>query len=449
MRGYIVSEVVNNLLLKIFMIVVTSVILIAWYDIFCERKDEQKNLIIPMLWYVSIDLVLISCIQGILQKYLPNNETRQLVTGIQFVQEIILECLLLISKYRGSFKKKFLLYLPYIIGIPAIGMFIQSILNVDLIVARKGSYYIEAINNVTLLIATYLVILIIGETYRSFKYKKNNPQFVFFAVILAAQVVLHYIFEKAFLTLADEGKMNWYLIGYIFSAIILLCVGAIYQNHLRELEYKRFESERQRIWEQRADYYQVTSKATTELKKMEHDFKKHLLIIGQLAKANRLESLDDYLNDVVSHVSPSNKMVDAGNLTLSAILTLMAKRCSKNDIAFKYNLEYKELRINDFDLSTIMGNILENAFEASIKIEDASKRHIKLSIQEKRGIILIICRNYYVDKIKDFATYIKRDNEDEGNHGLGLINVRDAVKKYDGEVVVETKSQQFEIQIVI
>ena len=444
------GKVASSIILEIFIAVITSAILIAWYDTFCRRKDERKSFVIPIVWYVIIDLVLKYCAYHILQKYFIGYATLGTVAAaIQFIQEMVLECILFLGKYKGSFKKKILLYIPYIIVFPIIETLIQAATNKDLVVAAKNSYYIEAVSNVNLLIAMYLVILIIGSTFRYFKYRKYNPQFIFFVAILVMQLVLHHFFEKAFLTIADESKMNWYLIGYIFSAIILLCISAIYQNHLKELEYKRLENERQRTWKQEADYYQSKSMATTELKKREHDSKKQLLIISQLASENKHKELKAYLESVITQTSPSVKVVEADNAVVSAILTVMNAQCRENDIVFKHILEYKTLRIEDFDLSTIIGNILENAYEASLKVADTNKRNIKLLIQEEKNIILIRCENYYEGILDGDGGSLRSSKADKNKHGLGLGNIQDAAEKYNGKVSVETHGQIFEIQIAL
>lgn len=444
------SKMINSFLLEVLIGVATSAILIAWYDVFCERKKRQKKFIPSIILYVVIDMTLAFCVNYMSRKYFAHTEMVGALTAlIRLAQQTILEWVLFIGKYQESLKKKLALYVPYIVIIPAIEMFIQSTMNKELVAAAIKSYYINAINDVTMLVAMYIIILIVGAIYRYIKYKKRNPQAVLFAVILAAQLTLHYFFEKVFLTTVYESDMSRYLIGYILSSIILLCVGAIHQNHLKDLDYKRLENERQRSWEQKANYYQTKSGTTTELKKMEHDFKKHLLIISQLSQTNQKQELKDYLNSVAEHINPDNDIVEAGNLVISTILTLMTARCRENDISFKYNLGYKELRIADFDLSIILGNVLENAFEASMKVDDIVKRSIKLFIQEEKSIIFIRCQNYYMDTIESNGKSIKSSKADKNNHGLGLSNVQDAVKHYDGEVDITTAGQLFEIQIIL
>jgi len=450
MKGALVGQTFSGILLSIFTGVMMCVILIAWYDIFCKRKDEQNKFVMLTVFYVLINLGWIYSVEVVLQKYFITSKVIGMPTAlIQLVFEILLEWFLFVRKYKGSFKKRFLLFLPYILIIPAVGMFIQTSINKDLVIAAKCNYYIKAISDVTLLVTMYLVVLIIEEVYQFKKHKKYNPQFVIFTIVLVAQLLVHALFEHAFLTMANDNNMPLYFIGYCLSATILLCVSILHKKNLKDLEYKRFERERQRTWEQRAEYYKTASEATTALREMKHDIKKYLLITRQLLRSNQTSALEEYLESVIGNVGMSDAIVDARNTTISAILTLLAAHCKENNIVFEYDLGYKKMLVTEFDLSTILGNILENAFEASVKVQNEAKRNIKLMIYEEKGIVVISCQNFYEGVITRNGEEFISSKVDKDNHGLGISNIYEAVKRYDGEVEIEIKAQIFKINVIL
>ena len=449
MKGYIVGKLLGGILLEVYSSVMMIAILIAWYDTFFKRKAGRRKFIISIGLYVITYLAMRHYVDFILRKYLVDSEVVWMIaTLVLLVLEAILEWILFVRKYAGSIKKKIRLYIPYIIVIPTVEILAMLMMNEDLIVARKSSYYIEIINNVTLLIMMYLIVLCIGELYRFKKNKNSNLHFAVFAIALAAQGLLHYVFEQAFLTITNDNNLILCLLGYCLSATILLCISVLYQKHQTDLEYKRLEGARQRLFEQRLDYYQTLDETTDEIKRIKHDFKKFLLIINQLVQANQLEALDEYLKSVVEYTSFGTTIVAANNLTVSAILTLMLERCQENGIEFQYVLQYKQLSIADIDLSIILGNILENAFEASVQVEDVTKRNIRLSIQASKGVVLIGCKNDYIGTVKKKGRDIKSSKAEE-NHGLGLTNIRNAAEDYGGKVDIKTSEQTFEIHVTL
>ena len=102
------------------------------------------------------------------------------------------------------------------------------------------------------------------------------------------------------------------------------------------------------------------------------------------------------------------------------------------------------------DLCIVLGNLLDNAIEATEKLEDEEEKQIfiKLIYQKKR--LLIEIRNPYRGSLKKGRSgdYLSGKNDQE-NHGIGLKSVRKVVEKYDGTLDIHTENQQFQITIIL
>ena len=78
-----------------------------------------------------------------------------------------------------------------------------------------------------------------------------------------------------------------------------------------------------------------------------------------------------------------------------------------------------------------MGNLLDNAIDASMQTED---KKLKITIKLDKGILFLnICNSCQMiaDEKKNFWETTK---EDKANHGIGLKNVRRIVEKYHGDI---------------
>ena len=53
------------------------------------------------------------------------------------------------------------------------------------------------------------------------------------------------------------------------------------------------------------------------------------------------------------------------------------------------------VRVEETDLSVMLGNLYENAIEASLKIEDTSKRYIRIEIACMEGNLIISYSSHY------------------------------------------------------
>ena len=97
-----------------------------------------------------------------------------------------------------------------------------------------------------------------------------------------------------------------------------------------------------------------------------------------------------------------------------------------------------------YDLNIIMGNLLDNALENTIK---ADKSNVNLSIRYANGLLDIIVSNTYQGKIqKESNHFISSKNEE---HGFGIENVKRMVEKYNGEINIDYDGNMFTARVVI
>ena len=113
-----------------------------------------------------------------------------------------------------------------------------------------------------------------------------------------------------------------------------------------------------------------------------------------------------------------------------------------------------ELKIPDVlpykssDLCIVLGNLLDNAMEATEKLENEKDIFVSLLYQKEK--LLIKIRNPYTgDLKKDRAGNYISEKKDRENHGIGLKSVRKVVEKYEGVMEIHTEDQIFEVTIIL
>ena len=93
------------------------------------------------------------------------------------------------------------------------------------------------------------------------------------------------------------------------------------------------------------------------------------------------------------------------------------------------------------DLCVVLGNMLDNAIEASEKVTD---RWINVSIGLRKNGLVIVVENSFDGIIKkNIHGNIISIKENKEHHGYGLKSIRKTVEKYDGELVVEIRGNIF------
>ena len=136
------------------------------------------------------------------------------------------------------------------------------------------------------------------------------------------------------------------------------------------------------------------------------------------------------------------------NKAVSAILSHYVGICKGEQIEFHTKLivpEMSETSLNS-DLAIIFGNLLENAIEACLKI-DQEKRLIRISSDMSYDMLIVTMDNSYDG---NFLSVDGRfcSTKREG-FGIGLSSVQSVARKYYGDAKFEDKDGYFQSSVYL
>ena len=104
--------------------------------------------------------------------------------------------------------------------------------------------------------------------------------------------------------------------------------------------------------------------------------------------------------------------------------------------------------LNLFELTTILGNLMDNAIEAQKNVEN--KRFIKLStIKKADRVRLIIENSCNIEEIHMDNQKLITSKEDKENHGIGFNRVCEVVKEKNGIITRTVNHKIFTVEIVL
>ena len=133
------------------------------------------------------------------------------------------------------------------------------------------------------------------------------------------------------------------------------------------------------------------------------------------------------------------------NSVLNALLSNYAERCAGEHIRYDVQLAMPEaLSIPDYDMCIILGNLLENAFDATSKKERGRK--VELSIKTQGVHLAVMVRNSYngvVTEENGFPVSAKKDG------GFGLRSIQSVSARYDGHLLTEWDSDMFTAYVLL
>lgn len=98
----------------------------------------------------------------------------------------------------------------------------------------------------------------------------------------------------------------------------------------------------------------------------------------------------------------------------------------------------EELQVNSFDLTVILGNLLDNALNA---LKEAKVKQLNIDINYSIGMIVI--------KIENTFANISSKYDDPEKHGYGLISVRTSLEKYNGKLQNNIVDDKYVVKAVL
>ena len=201
----------------------------------------------------------------------------------------------------------------------------------------------------------------------------------------------------------------------------------------------------QALWQRAEEQYNL-SKENIELINLKcHDLKHqiHAIETNKTISPNVLSEIEDSIGFYDSFVKTENE-------ALNVILTEKSIRCHKNDIALSVIADGKSMNfMNEVDIYSLFGNAFDNAIEAVMKIDNATKRVISLSIKNEADMLSIVLSNSFTGEIK-FDNYgnpiTTKDNN--GYHGFGTKSIIAVSEKYGGLVNFKVVGNVFYLYIL-
>lgn len=289
-----------------------------------------------------------------------------------------------------------------------------------------------------------LAFFIFGRNVKKYEFYKNYD---YRLLIISAFSLFICLVINRFTRIGANLGNPYVVIGNSLYAIssCLLVLFMNYGLHFLDLEKNKNETLERISYQERKQY--ETSKNNREKLNIKYHDLKHIL---SLIKNNDASNID-FINQYQKVLNDYDSEIESGNETLDIVLNEKLAKCLENSITFTYLGDGKLIDfINQYDLYSLMGNILDNAIEASIKIQDASKRVISMTIEKQGKIISIDCMNYYESKIiTKNNEIITSKNEELGFHGYGLQSIKMIAKKYNGEVSIGLENNIFDLNILL
>lgn len=180
-----------------------------------------------------------------------------------------------------------------------------------------------------------------------------------------------------------------------------------------------------------------------------HDYHNHIQTMKAYLQMNKIEELEQYLNNLDKDLTTVDTVIKTGNVMVDAILNSKISLAKSKDINVNAKaIVPKELKILEIDLCVVIGNLLDNAIEACMKIENPSDRFIRVYVDIFKEQLYISVQNSNGGKIKKIGK-IYHTTKESNSHGFGIIRVDNIVNKYNGYINRQNEEGVFATEVML
>ncbi len=209
---------------------------------------------------------------------------------------------------------------------------------------------------------------------------------------------------------------------------------------------------KQREFESQSEYYknelELIKNNMEHFNKFKHDLKNHLVMKEALIKNGSEVKYENYLDDLLDEIDFHQKYCDSGNVDLDCIINYKLEEIEKLnvDIDVKINIP-DSLDISTYTITTILGNLLDNAI-AGLKTTNNSRKII-ININYNKKVLLIEINNTFDGEIKELNGKILSSKRKNMSNGIGIDRVRNEVAKYNGDMFMSTTANMFCVSVIM
>lgn len=182
-------------------------------------------------------------------------------------------------------------------------------------------------------------------------------------------------------------------------------------------------------------------------RKMRHDVRNNLDIVYGYLRDKKYEKAEDLVKELLGVVEERDALIHTGNVSIDSVIDDKLSLAKEKNIIYEENAKnmyYGDIEINE--LALLIGLALDNAIEACEKVEE--NRYIYFEARNKKDYLVIHITNSIIPHTKP-RFYKTSKLVDKMNHGFGVEEIKDIVKRYDGDIQYDTKEDRVILRIIL
>ena len=195
-------------------------------------------------------------------------------------------------------------------------------------------------------------------------------------------------------------------------------------------------------------HYREVDNMYRQIRGWRHDYRNHIQTMKAYAATGDWEAISKYLDLLDEDLTTVDTVIKTGNAMTDAILNSKISLAKSKGIKVVADAHIPvKLKMSEIDLCCIIGNLFDNAIEASMELP-IDQRMIRVYMDMKGSQLYISFTNLTAGKKLKKIGKLFGTTKGEG-HGLGLIRMDGIVDRLGGYLSRNSEDGAFTTEILI
>lgn len=230
---------------------------------------------------------------------------------------------------------------------------------------------------------------------------------------------------------------------FLFAVLLISYLSYVYQKNLElEEDHRMHQIEKQQL--------SLFTETVQMLRVWKHDEHHHLAVLEELLHNQKYQETEEYIHTINEEFTSSSFGIFTGDSILDAVISAKMLIMQNNNIRFDHSIYLPEkLPLDHTALSSMMGNLFDNAIEASLCLDDPDSRHIVLTIKPHQNSLSICMENNCVENYRYNDSHQLISTKSQAGHGIGLKRIRQIAESVGGFCQITPTQEHFTVNIII
>lgn len=326
------------------------------------------------------------------------------------------------------------------------GLFSVHTIIITLVSVMTNTY---ALGNVTVwaLRAVFNLVILIPwmfffreRMFRMYKEIKRN-----YGIMITISIMCYFVQTLFwFYNMQNQNRDGFFSVMLVYACSTTVVMYLMIFRHIAQLNHanrmKQLQANEKFLQAQIDSYKKLGENA----RQTRHDFRHHTMVVMEYAKNKDFQAILSYLAEYDEKERGKYQEIICKNRAADTVLSAYVNRCEQNNIEISTDVWLEETEgVSDYDLVTILANILENAVNGCMETEGARK--VEISIRSKGSKLVMVCKNTCVSDIL-FENDLPKNRERDG---IGVESISTTAEKYGGVVDFSASDGIFVCRVVL